>query len=299
MVEMRGFLLITPAKDEDKFLPLVIESLLKTDKLPVLWLIVDDGSTDDTLKIIREASTVHSFIKFVSVSQTGGRDLTYRYSRVCRLGFERAITLAESSGLDWGYIALLDADIVLSRGYFEALIADMEGDSSIGIESGEIFSYMDERVKRVRVFDETPRGGARVWSKECFTRTGGYVVSQSPDSVATAKANIMGWKTKKNSGVIAYELRETSSAEGLWKGYMNVGRSLYYLHYNPVLVIFNALAIAVRGNPSLIVPYLSGYVASIFGEYPKIDDESVKQYFWYTRFIHRVKNLVGIRSVLG
>jgi hypothetical protein len=32
---------------------------------------------------------------------------------------------------------------------------------------------------------------------------------------------------------------------------------------------------------------------------PKIGDESVKRYFWYTRFIHRVKTLVGIERVLA
>ena len=280
-------------------MPIVIESMLKTDHLPVLWLIVDDGSTDNTLKIIKEASRVHSFIDYISLSQTGGRDLTYNYSRGCKLGFERLIALAESRVLNWDYIALLDADIILSRKYFGVLITDMEKDHHIGIESGEIFSYADKKVKRVMVFDETPRGGARIWSRECFTKTGGYIISQSPDSVATAKANILGWKTKKNGDVIAYELRKTSSAEGLWKGYMNIGMAVYYVNHNPVLVLLKALTISVSRNPLLIIPYLSGYIISIVRKDPKIDDESVKQYFWYTRFIHRVRNLKDIRKLLA
>ena len=291
MVEMKGFLLVTPAKDEEAFLPLVIESLLKTDELPVLWLIVDDGSTDDTINIIIKASKVHSFIKYISLRKAGERDLAYRYSRVCRLGFKYIINLAERCELDWDYIALLDADIILSRKYFRTLIADMERDSNLGIESGDIFSYVNESVKRVNVFPETPRGGARIWNKACFTSTDGYIISQSPDSVATAKANILGWKTKTNHEVVAYELRQTSSADGIWKGYINVGKSYYFLDYNPVLVLLNTLAISVRGNPLLIVPYMSGYLTSLFQQYPKIKDESVRRYFWYTRLVHRMKNL--------
>ena len=117
--------------------------------------------------------------------------------------------------------------------------------------------------------------------------------------VATAKANILGWKTKKNRDVIAYELRKTSSAEGQWKGYMNVGKSFYYLNYNPILVLLNALAITLRGSPLLVIPYLSGYITSTVRNDPKIYDEPVRRYFWYTRFINRVKNFLSFRDIIA
>jgi glycosyltransferase involved in cell wall biosynthesis len=62
------FILVTPAKNEEKFLPLVIKLLVRTDKLPIIWLIVDDSSTDGTLKIIKGASSDYGFIKYVSIS---------------------------------------------------------------------------------------------------------------------------------------------------------------------------------------------------------------------------------------
>ena len=46
------YLLITPARNEEAFLELTIQSVLKQTVRPVRWLIVSDGSTDRTDEII-------------------------------------------------------------------------------------------------------------------------------------------------------------------------------------------------------------------------------------------------------
>jgi len=45
------YVLITPVKDEEKLLRDVIESVINQTVKPVLWLIIDDGSTDGSPKI--------------------------------------------------------------------------------------------------------------------------------------------------------------------------------------------------------------------------------------------------------
>ena len=48
-----GYIIITPAKDEEENLPNLISSIVKQSIQPLLWLIVDDGSVDSTPVLIK------------------------------------------------------------------------------------------------------------------------------------------------------------------------------------------------------------------------------------------------------
>ena len=40
------YILITPARNEERFIEKTIQSMIKQTDLPVRWVIVNDGSTD-------------------------------------------------------------------------------------------------------------------------------------------------------------------------------------------------------------------------------------------------------------
>ena len=44
----RRYLLISPCRDEAQFLRRTLDSVAAQSVLPALWVVVDDGSTDDT-----------------------------------------------------------------------------------------------------------------------------------------------------------------------------------------------------------------------------------------------------------
>ena len=47
------YVLITPAHNEERFIPKTLESMVAQTLLPERWIIVDDGSTDRTAEILR------------------------------------------------------------------------------------------------------------------------------------------------------------------------------------------------------------------------------------------------------
>ena len=47
------YVIITPAYNEQKYIAMTIDSVIAQTVKPVLWVIVDDGSTDRTAKIVR------------------------------------------------------------------------------------------------------------------------------------------------------------------------------------------------------------------------------------------------------
>ena len=49
-------LIITPACNEERNLPLLIKSVVNQSFLPLEWIIVDDGSKDNTSNVIQKAA---------------------------------------------------------------------------------------------------------------------------------------------------------------------------------------------------------------------------------------------------
>ena len=85
----RRYILVTPAKNEGKNLPNLIHSVENLTIKPILWVIVDDGSTDDTPEIIKEAKKKHEWIQSIRLEEHP-RGITFHYPYVCKKGFDFA-----------------------------------------------------------------------------------------------------------------------------------------------------------------------------------------------------------------
>ena len=57
---------------------------------PELWIIVDDGSTDDTPNILKNLKASHPYIQSIRLPSRP-RDITFHYSYVCKQGFDYAL----------------------------------------------------------------------------------------------------------------------------------------------------------------------------------------------------------------
>ena len=47
------YVIITPARDEEAYIAYTLESVCKQSLRPTEWIIVDDGSTDNTANIVK------------------------------------------------------------------------------------------------------------------------------------------------------------------------------------------------------------------------------------------------------
>ena len=65
--------MITPVRDEEKFLPLAIKSMVGQRLRPEEWVIVNDGSKDRTGEIIEEAARQYPWIRSVHRGDRGYR----------------------------------------------------------------------------------------------------------------------------------------------------------------------------------------------------------------------------------
>jgi glycosyltransferase involved in cell wall biosynthesis len=70
--EKRTFSALIYSHNDAQFLPTAIEAVLRQSRLPDELLIMDDGSTDDSLAVIQRYADGHSFIKIVRKERNRG-----------------------------------------------------------------------------------------------------------------------------------------------------------------------------------------------------------------------------------
>lgn len=57
------YAIVTPVKDEIKYFPKTVKSIIDQEIAPQKWIIINDGSTDGTENIIKQIENKYSWIE--------------------------------------------------------------------------------------------------------------------------------------------------------------------------------------------------------------------------------------------
>lgn len=293
------YVLITPVKNEEKFLRDTVESVINQTVKPVLWLIIDDGSVDSSPKIIHSFMSRHSWIKTIRLP-TQPRDIIFHVSYVYKSGFDFILNYCERNKINYNFIASIDADTVLEKEYFEKILNKFEASNRLGIASGGLYHEINGKLKLSGQAENFPSGTGRVWSKECFFDTDGFSLEPSADSISNVKAILRGWHIQRFNEIQMVEKRLTSSAEGLWNGYKYNGYMAYYLNKNPVLILLNVFNYTLKTPHYTGIAFLMGYIKPVIKNEERIKDVEIREYYWSCRLteykklvVSRLKSLVS------
>lgn len=276
---LRRYVIITPCKNEEKSLPEVAKSIINQRIKPLLWIIVDDCSTDNTRYIINKLTDKYKWIQKLELEESKSRDLGIHIAQVYIKGFENAIKYCSINDLKFEYIGIVDADMVLSSTYFERLIEEFEKDKQLGICSGHGYYKLNDRIIWPAFRSDFPTGSARLWRKECFDKTGGYIPTCSPDSVSVAKAKVLGWNTKRIKDNNFFSTRADSSAEGLWKGYKQLASNNYYIGYTLHHALLKGIKLLFSYPYYTGVSYLSSFIVCYLFKKKRLEDNDIIEYY--------------------
>lgn len=303
-----SYILITPCRNEESNIPVLYNAIIMQSKKPVLWVIVDDRSEDGTSASIANIEKEHPWIKGLYLTEIG-EYMGSHYSRVCRQGFDFALSYCLKNGIDYEFIALIDADNIPENTYFEKLILELEINPTLGIVSGvstfanlsaikgneeltkmfECFHDFNTELKRT----DLPMGSARMWKKKCFQDTGGYLEVYAPDAVSNAKAKMKGWTLKRTIEAHIIE-REAFEQQGVWKRSKEVGYYYYYLWHPLTYVILKSI------KKTFHKPYyggfrcLYGYIIAALSKRERIKDDDVRIYYQKVRMKEIISNTLHI-----
>jgi len=276
----KNYILITPCKNEAKNLPNLIKSISSQSITPIVWLIINDASTDGTYEILKMAAKYHDWIIDIQLNEKSERDRGMHLASITKMGFDTAITYCTEHGFDYEYLGNIDADLTVEPDFFENLITELENNPELGIASGGTDYTIGSKIVRAKISFDEPSGGDMLIRKKCFEDCEGVKVSYAYDSVLKAKAKLKGWKTMRFEDNIATEIRDVSSAEGYWKGYLHKGKVAYYLNYNPIHVIGKSVLFFSIKPHYTGLAFLLSYFINMVKRKERIDDDEVRDFFW-------------------
>ena len=250
------FVLITPARNEEAFIETTLASMLKQTVLPERWVIVDDGSTDNTAAIVASFADGISWIELLRREQRADRNFAGKVYAF-KAGLERV------QSIDFEIIGNLDADVSFDADYLDFLIRKFAEDSLLGV-AGTPFTENSGYDSTRDSFEGENHvaGGCQLFRRRCFEEIGGYVPNRvgGIDWVAVTTARMRGWKTRSFPEKRFHHYRSLGTAERSVLGSLfSYGEKDYYLGGSPVWQIFR---VAYRMGKR---PVIIGGLALLFG----------------------------------
>lgn len=295
------YVIITPARNEAKYIQHTIDSLVAQTRLPAEWIIVNDGSTDDTAAIVRKAAASHPWIRLVDAPDRGQRVVGAGVVEAFNTGF----TTMQQTGMT--YLCKLDADLVIPPDYFERLITYFDADPKLGIACGRIRERLGAESYLLRHEPEMVFGAAKFYRATCFQEIGGLEPSIGWDGIDCYQAMRRGWKTgtlQDPALEILHLRRMGTSHKNILHGCSRRGRGLHYNRAHPIWVLASAtyrMFDRPYGIAGLCV--LWGYADAAMRRAPRIPDVEFGKFLraWQMRKLRRMfvqgpKRLLGRRA---
>lgn len=261
----KRYALITPVRDEEKYIEAMIESIAGQDIQPDKWVIVDDGSLDRTPEIVETNASRLPFIELVRLPKRQERAPGGEAAIIHAL---RRINLA-----DYDFLARFDADLLFENDYIRRIFEEFDRDPELGIAGGGLFVSRDGRLDLEVVPDYHVRGALKMYRRQCFEEIGGITTRIGWDTIDEVYAWTKGWRTKSFFGLRVIHRRPTGEGILSRRIYWERGKAEYYTWSLPLFVFAKALYM-VRHLNSVAKPsyFLAGFICSHFGAGKRFHD---------------------------
>jgi biofilm PGA synthesis N-glycosyltransferase PgaC len=229
------YVLITPARNESKYIEKTLESVVRQTVLPLKWVIVNDGSTDATSNVVRPWLAEHPWIELINLPVREERHFAAKVNAF-NTGQEKVREVR------YAIIGNLDGDVSLDADHFEFLLNRFEEDPRLGV-AGTTFREESGYDSAVDSFEGEAHvaGQCQLFRRECFTQIGGYKPNKAGgiDWMAVTTARMMGWRTRSFREKSFFHHRTLGTAErGKLASSFSYGEKDYYLGGHPVWEIF-------------------------------------------------------------
>ncbi len=225
-----GYVLITAARNESRFIEATIKSIVAQTRLPDRWVIVSDGSTDGTDDIVRQYASRYSFITLVRMEDEKGRNFASQAYAMNR-------GISSLDGFPYDYIGCLDADITLEPDYYKKLIRIFERDENLGIAGGIIYEWNGKSFAyRTHNTRRSVPGAIQMFRRKCFACIGTFTPLRNGglDTVAEIKARMNGFRVEAYPAVRVYHHRRTGGGGKILQWAFRSGLMDYEIGYHPI-----------------------------------------------------------------
>jgi biofilm PGA synthesis N-glycosyltransferase PgaC len=284
----KEYVVVTPVRNEARVMEKTIHSMVQQTVKPVEWVIVNDGSTDETGEIAARYAKVHSWIKLVDSEDRGIRQRGKGIVEAFYTGY-RTLT-----SQDYEFIVKLDGDLSFESTYFEALLCEFAARPKLGIAGGGVYERLDGHKWVQQTARDHVRGPTKMYRRACFEAIGGLIPALGWDGADEWKARALGWEVSSFIELRVLHHRPTGAGTGLLKSRIEQGYGAYAMGYHPLFVIARGVRHMLSrpcliGGIAMIVAY---FVAWLQGR-EQLLDSSVIRYVRQTQVRQLVNLLAG------
>jgi glycosyltransferase involved in cell wall biosynthesis len=260
------YLIISPIKDEEKYVETTILGILRQKVRPTKWVIVDDGSEDRTPEILNHYAKLHDWIQVLRIERDVQRQPGSAVIRAFNVGYEHA------RGEKFRFIVKLDCDLELPTGYFRDLLTKFEKEPKLGIASGVYTELWKGEWVAIRMPSYHAAGASKMLRKECFEDIGGFVPSRGWDTVDEIRAQAKGWSTCHFESLQFRHLKTEGSGIGMPKTNIMHGEIFYLTGGGGVFFALKVLHRMLLGQPFLLggLYLLRGYLSAWARHTPRL-----------------------------
>ena len=274
-MSLANYIVISPVRNEEQYLPQTIQCMAAQTAQPLCWLVVDDGSTDRTGQIIDDAAARYPWLKALHRSDRGFRQAGGGVMDAFYEGYALIFTPS------WDFLVKLDGDLSFSADYFQQCLARFAADPKLGIGGGTICNQVNGVLDAESKIDPAfhVRGATKIYRRACWEQIGGLIRAPGWDTVDEVKANMLGWTTRTFQEVKLVHHRPAGQAYGRWSNLVKNGRANYVAGYLPLFMLLKCLR-RLFEKPYFLegcglgLGFLTGYLKGI----PQVPDRDVIRY---------------------
>jgi biofilm PGA synthesis N-glycosyltransferase PgaC len=288
MVQSVKYVIVTPARDEEEHIEATIASMAKQTILPTEWIIVNDGSTDNTGSIIEQYASQFPWIHVIHRHNRGFRKSGGGVVEAFYDGY-RAI-----QSDDWEFVVKFDGDLSFPEDYFENCFRHFQTDPQLGVGGGEIYHAFDASLKLEANPRFHVRGATKIYRRACWQAIGGLWAAPGWDTIDEVKANMLGWRTYSFGDLRLLHHRITGSADGLVRSSVKHGVVCYVSGYHPLFFLASCLTRLFRKVyviSSLAMCY--GFLKASITHMPRVDDARMIRYLR----VQQLRRLCGLETI--
>jgi glycosyltransferase involved in cell wall biosynthesis len=265
------YAVVTPAHNEAANLERLHASLGAQSHPAERWVIVENGSTDETLRV---ASSLASREDWIDVRSIPGSATSDRGAPIVRAIHEGVDVVGDGPDV----IAVVDADVTFPVDYFEQLLARFEDDERLGLASGTCYEEDRGEWRERHVTGDHVWGATRAYRREVIPVVMPLEPCMGWDGIDQIKANLAGWRTATFKDLPFFHHRPEGARDGAgFHARVNQGRASYYMGYRPTYLLLRSAFFALKRDRAAL-GLVWGYALEVASHRPRCEDAGVRRH---------------------
>jgi GT2 family glycosyltransferase len=271
-------LVVSPVHNEAAQIERVAMAMLAQTRPPDEWVVVDDGSEDETAALLGRLPAEVPFMRVVSsdpARRRGGAD------QLALAAAPRAFNFGMAHGRDdFTHVAKLDGDVELPPEYYEVLLARFGRDGRLGIACGDLIEPIGSEWKRLAIPPHHVHGALKLYSRECLEAIGGVPERLGWDTIDETYARMRGFRTRSFPDLVARHHRPVATAGGALRGRARHGRCAWIAHFGVGWVLLRGFKVGARMRPRGLsgVAFVGGYLHAAASGVGRVEDRGFRRF---------------------